>query len=108
MGRLCEGTCGGETGEVAPGQGAEGGGGIGVVFEVVALGGEAGEDEGGAVYGLWRLAVEGGGSRRRGGGDALLDGEVESLACHGQGHCGGGRESFQSVAAYHQGAVGTG
>lgn len=43
MGRLCEGTCGGESGKVAPGQGAEGGGGIGVVFEVVALGGEAGE-----------------------------------------------------------------
>ena len=61
MGRLCEGTGGGESGEVAPGQSAEGGGGVGVVFEVVALGREAGEDEDGAVYGPWRLAVEGGG-----------------------------------------------
>ena len=56
-----EGAGGGEAGEVAPGHCAESGGGVGVVFEVIALGGEAGEDKCGHVNGALRFGGEGGG-----------------------------------------------
>lgn len=87
---------GGAVGVRGEGEGGEEAGGVGVVADVVAPGGEEVEGEEGGVDGL--------ASRR--GGDAFFNGDVGAYARGGEAHGAVGGEPVEAAAGEHNAAVG--
>lgn len=92
---------GAEVRGVAESEGGEGGGGLGVVFEVVALVSKVGKDKHRAVNRFGSDAI--GGSAR---GHAFLYRYVEPGAGDRQGDGGGGRQAVEAVAGNRDVPVG--